>query len=51
MQLLTFSNPRNNKSILLNVDDSKDRFVLIKPTSLSQLILDINSILTVSQVT
>ena len=32
MNLLNFSKPRCNKSILLNVDDSKNMSILIKPS-------------------
>ena len=37
MHLMTFSNLRYNKSIALNVVNSKDRSVLIKPMSLIYL--------------
>lgn len=33
MSLLTFSKPMYNKSIMPNVDDSKDMYVLIKSTT------------------
>lgn len=35
MHLLTSSNPRYSKSTLLNVDNSENRSLLIKPTNLS----------------
>ena len=50
MSLLTFSKPMYNKSIMPNVDDSKDMYVLIKSTTLT-LIPNTNLVLTNSALT